>query len=135
MKNQTKLQIKVIDYSKLSPTPGEQLPLKITLIDRTTGEEFLLRSSRQTHLLNWRRRFYSRKGFLNFSKKDQLLACTAVAIKQGYCKPNKTSSYYIDMLTGFEFPGVVVDSGGQKFIDWVETFILNGLKIPSMYNK
>lgn len=91
------------------------------------------RSQGSLRARNWIKKFYVHRdsGFVQFWKEQDLLAVFTLFEAQGKLS-KKSKSFDLNDLIGFEFDAVVVGYEKGFFIDWVRTFEINDITVPTI---
>lgn len=90
---------------------------------------------------NWNKKFYVKNDQVRFTRENDLLALVEIfkAKKdKDILRAVETGEMDIDLFIGKEFDGVVVEINNPEdedekllIIDWVGTFMANGVKVPT----
>jgi hypothetical protein len=111
-----------------------EYPYEITIVD-SEGEVILKEKTQSTlRAKDWNKKFYLKESangnrYVAYSRYMSLLAIVTIMTKVKGELPEKLD---LNKLVDFEFSSVIIDQeSGDSFIDWVGTFELNGIAVPS----
>ena len=110
-------------------------PYEITLVD-SEGEVILKEKTQSTlRAKEWNKKFYiktstSGNEYIAYSRYMSLLAIVTIMEKK---KGELPSTLNLNKLIDFEFEASIVEpDNGDRFIDWVGTFVENGVSVPTI---
>ena len=138
----TPVEVKVTDINscdeyKELPSGGKiEYPYQIEIKDADGNVVSKEPTTRTTRTKDWNKKFYltesgSGNQFVAYTRNHVLLAL--LKIKEFRDKEELGDSVNLNGLVGMKFEARVVDSkDGNKFIDWVGTFEVNGVPTPEI---
>lgn len=109
-----------------------KFPYKIKIVDQNGNVVFEERTTPTLKPRDWNKKFYlNSSGFVGYSRDNSLLALAAIKQKTtGEVLPAQGNLN--DTFIGFEFEAAVIRTeGGNTFIDWVDTFRVNKVRVPN----
>lgn len=113
-----------------------EYPYEITISDSKKKIIVKEKTQKAFKAKDWTKKFYTKEGgngnmYVAYSRYQTLLALSTIKAKMVDSPlPPKIN---LNDFVGFEFQGVVVrPEDGDPFIDWVGTFEVNGIEVPTV---
>lgn len=82
--------------------------------------------------ISWKKKFYLNKDdFVSFTRNHDLLAVYTILIANRDIEHNEGEEFDVNSIIGKEFDAVVIANNDYNFIDWVKTFEMNNIAVPT----
>lgn len=133
------VKIELVAESNKTKKIGQKevaLPYRIRIINK--NKDIVAENETLPYLTtnNWTKKFFINKktGYVSFSYDSNLLAILEIlrATKNKIVLDSEAAGEFnINNLEGVKFNAVIASYDGGKFIDWVKTFQINGVRVPT----
>ncbi len=123
--------------TKASGKYDKELPFKIRIEDKE-GVVFDDSTTKIAYTKDWNKKFYvNQQGFVAFSRDDIILAILKIIEKDPekssiLAKLDDKSFHAKNNLLNYKFEAILTGAPGAKWINWINTFILHGIPVPTV---